>query len=153
MSDDSAPIVSMSPAPDEFENVRKCPKCPTPSTSDTPPDLTEKQLAALDLLLTGATDLAVAKALDISPRTLYRWRNHHPAFRAELAQRRQCFYESTLDRFLVTLSRSLDTLDHQVTDRYAPTAHRASRTILAMSRLGQHLYNSVNPKPARSPDL
>src|SRR5437762_158682 len=63
------------------ENVRKCP--------DEKNALSSKQHAAVRLMILGRSDIAIAELLKLSPRTLYRWKTHHPLFRLELSRRRQ----------------------------------------------------------------
>ncbi len=51
-----------------------------------------------------------------------------------------------MDHLIQALTNSLSALHQQVKDPYTATSHRAAKTFLAQSRLGQHLYNLANPK-------
>src|ERR1051325_776469 len=115
-------------------NVLNCPVGENESPDIQPsPDLTLRHRSAIDMLLTGATDVAVAKALSISTRTLHRWKPQNPSFRAELQNRRQSLYADQANRLSNLLSRALDTLERQVQDPWTPTSHRAAATILRRS--------------------
>src|SRR5207248_1855311 len=50
--------------------------------------LTDQQRVAVELMLNGVTQTAVAKAVGIDRKTLYRWRTEDTAFRDELHRRR-----------------------------------------------------------------
>ena len=110
-----------------------------PKSDDDNAQLSDAQLLALDMLLTGATFCAVARALNIDRRTLYNWRHHDPDFGAALARRRQDLFDSAADRFRNTLTSALDTLEKQTKDPYTPTSHRAAKTILSLSQLHKFL--------------
>src|SRR5437867_94222 len=53
------------------------------------PDLSPQQERAIDLLMQGRSDHAVAQAVNVRRQTVCDWRNHNPAFIAELNRRRQ----------------------------------------------------------------
>jgi hypothetical protein len=123
------------------------------------PDLPQRQQLALDLLLTGATDTSIAAAVGVTRRTVYTWRTADHLFSAHLQRRRQDLFDQNADRLRCMLSAALDTLDRQVKDPYNPTSHRAARTLLLLSRLGNHLIaiprptasNSIPPSPILEP--
>ena len=130
------------------------PNIPAPSIASAEPDpaaisddLSPRQLSAIDLMLTGTTDVKIAEILQVDRRTLYNWRIRNPRFRQLLHERRTDLFNAHIDRFLASLSQSIESLTKQAANAYAPTSHRATRTILLASRLGQHLYNLANPKP------
>lgn len=119
-------------------------------------DLTDRQLAALDMLLTGASYTAVSTALHIDPKTLYRWRTTDSLFRQTLDQRRRDLFEDTADRFRVNLSSALDVLERQLQDPYVPTSFRAARATLALAQIGKLLHakpESSHPNPAPHPSM
>jgi hypothetical protein len=142
---------------DLHQNASQCSAPPAPKDPSDDPnpikdDLTPRQLAAIDLMLAGASDTAIASTLQITRSTVYRWRSHNPHFRRVLADRLNDRYSAHIDRFLNGLSDSLQILTEQTQHPYAQTSHRAARTILTASRLGQHLHNMTNPKrPGASP--
>jgi hypothetical protein len=124
-----------------------------PTTDNRPltPDLSPRQLAAIDLLLTGASDTDVAAALGINRKTLYRWRVHDPAFRAVLDAHRRAAYDHAADRLRAMLSIALDLLQRQLNDPYAPTALRAARAILGLASLGQATRPPIPEPEPRTP--
>jgi hypothetical protein len=123
-------------APAMSENVRQCPIA-ADDARDLP--LSDSHHAAINLLLLAKPLNEVAAAAGVSVRTLHRWRTAHPAFRAELQRRRDDLLARTADRFRTLLDASLDALDRQVHDHYAPTAHRAARTLLTLAKIGNYL--------------
>jgi hypothetical protein len=109
-------------------------------------NLSETQRSAITLLLLGQSDTAVAKKLSLNRRTIYDWKKNHAPFREELQRRRDELCDCTLNLFLRGLQTSVQALTKQAADLYAPTSHRAARTLLTASRLGQHLYKLTDPK-------
>ena len=130
------------------ENVRGCLSFSNATRSDAPspqppilpsPNLEPRQLTAIDLLLTGHTDLAIAAQLHINPRTLYRWKRLNAAFRDQLARRREELYGQSADRLSHTVERAITALRRQVKHADPLTSHRAAATILRISRIGNRL--------------
>jgi transposase-like protein len=95
--------------------------------------LSDKQLAAIDLLASGLSDSDIALAIDINRRTLYRWRQHNPLFQAELNRRRQALWQNSADRLRSLLSPALDILEKQLKDPYDRTAFRAAINVLRLA--------------------
>lgn len=56
--------------------------------------LSQKQLEAIELLLSGMTDAEVASNIGIARETVCRWRLHHPEFIAEFNRRKIALLES-----------------------------------------------------------
>ena len=50
--------------------------------------LKELHYKAISLMLEGNQDSQIAKELDVAPETISRWKNHRPAFMAELERQR-----------------------------------------------------------------
>ena len=73
------------------------------------------QQNAIDLLVTGQTDQAVAAAVGVTRQTVCGWRNHHPAFAAALNARRLDVWGGACDRLRSLLPKALDALEHAVT--------------------------------------
>jgi hypothetical protein len=145
-----SPTNTSTPLDDLHQNASQCsaPQSPQNVPDDPNPikdNLTPRQLAAIDLMLAGASDTAIASTLQITRSTVYRWRAHNQLFRRVLAERLNDRYSAHIDRFLNGLSDSLQILTEQTQHPYAQTSHRAARTILTASRLGQHLHNMTNP--------
>ena len=128
------------------QNVPECPNSsnananPSPNLTapaDLDPPLPPDQQTAIALLLTGAPTGRVADALRIDRRTLYRWRHHDPRFIRELRRQRAELLDNANDRFRWLLDNALKALELQVADPYAPTSHRAAKSLLTLARIGQ----------------
>jgi hypothetical protein len=74
-------------------------------------ELTDAQLAAIDRLVTGATDQAAAEAAGVAPRTVNKWRTHDPVFVAALNARRRDLWSGALDKLRSLLPEALNTLE------------------------------------------
>src|SRR5438067_436513 len=61
-------------SPPVSDFFRKFPVSADSPSEHRPPLLTERQLTALSLILTGHSDTHVARAIGVSPRTIYNWR-------------------------------------------------------------------------------
>ena len=72
------------------QNVPLCPSAahcfPENGAQDA---LSDRQRAALELILLGQNDSAVAERVGVDRRTIYRWRNENETFAAELYTRRR----------------------------------------------------------------
>jgi hypothetical protein len=112
----------------------KCEQNPRPEPPD---EISDRQRAALEMIASGANDTAVASSVGVSRRTVYRWRIEDSRFREQLTSRRRELYDRAQDRFRTLLNTALDLLDKQIGDKYAPTALRAARTLLALAAIGK----------------
>ena len=74
-------------------------------------NLTPAARAAIDLLATGATVTATAKATGTSRQTVSDWLNNNPVFKAELNQRRAELWGQTCDRLRALLPLALDRIE------------------------------------------
>lgn len=121
------------------QNVSECPTSAAAAETECPKvgHLPARQQAAIELILTGATDTAVAEALSVNRRTVHRWRVLDERFRSELDRRRREVFDTANDRLRSMLVTALDRLEKQVRDRYDPTSHRAAKTLLTLARVGQ----------------
>ena len=137
----SSPSPSASPIPPTppgggVEMSQDVPECPNPGDrlNGAPPSLTDKQLAAIELLLRGKSMSAVATALSMDRRTLYRWRQEEP-FRFELECRRRELWDEAADRLRGMVHPSLDILERELADRYDGARHRAATAVLRLADL------------------
>jgi hypothetical protein len=131
---------SKCPTPDETHGGR----CPIVGHS---PGISARKQAAIEMILTGATDTAVAEALMVTRKTIYRWRVEDTQFRAHLDRRRRELFDNASDRLRNLLGSALDRLTRQVNDPYASTSLRAARTLLALARVGQAVSDAREPHP------
>lgn len=75
--------------------------------------LTDRQEAALDLVLAGVPGKTIAKRLECSEFTVSRWRNS-TAFQAALRQRRRDLRARVLMKLETLVSKALDVLDEEL---------------------------------------
>jgi len=115
----------------ESENVRECPIAGD-SLNEQGVSLNERQRAAIEMLLAGKSVGAIAQALDIDPRTLYRWRQEE-AFRAELEARRRALWDEAAERLRAMVHPSLDILERQLADRYDRARFVAANAVLRLA--------------------
>jgi hypothetical protein len=73
--------------------------------------LTIKQKNAIDLLVTGKSDQAVADAVGVSRVTVTCWRLEDTLFRAELNKRRKEIWGASVDRLRSLLPKAFDALE------------------------------------------
>src|SRR5262245_55975964 len=115
------------------DGVRKCPIGQS--------RLNEKQHAAIELLLLGKSLGATAKAIEIDPRTLYRWRQDAD-FRRELEQRRAELWGEAAQRLSAMVHPSLDVLEEQLYDRYDRARFNAALTLLKLADLRKGIHGA-----------
>ena len=115
------------------EDVRKCP--------DAENALSPKQRAAIDLLLLGKSASDTARAVEVDPRTVYRWR-HDERFADELQRRHRELWSLAAERLKALVHPSLDVLEKQLADRFDRTRFRAAAAILRLS----DLRKAMNPQ-------
>ena len=73
--------------------------------------LTVEQQNAIDLLVTGLSDQAVAEGVGVARETVTRWRNGNVYFQAALNRRRQEVWRGHQDRLRSLVGAALDTLE------------------------------------------
>jgi hypothetical protein len=93
------------------ENATNATKRYTPRTRA---QLSDEQLVAMELLLSGATDQHVADTVGVHRVTVTRWRLYQPHFRSELIRRRRAAYAGAADSFRTVIPLALDTLKDQL---------------------------------------
>ena len=96
--------------------------------------LSQAQLNAIDLLILGHSDRSAANHLGVHYTTIGKWRQYHPAFRAELARRRQEVWGGAVERFRALLNNAVEEMEKQLKDEDKHVRFRAARTMLALSR-------------------
>ncbi len=92
------------------ENVRNCPNGENRSDDNA---LTDKQLAAVELLAIGHSVGKIATTLQVDPRTLYRWRQE-PDFQEALAERRGALWSDATARVRGMLDAALSVIEQQL---------------------------------------
>jgi hypothetical protein len=103
--------------------------------------LSEKQHAAIELLVLGKSLGAIAKVIEIDPRTLYRWRKD-PDFADELEQRRDELWGAAAERLRALVHPSLDVLEGQLHDRYDRARFNAATMLLKLVDLRKVIHGA-----------
>jgi hypothetical protein len=110
------------------ENARQCP-IPAKSAPP-PPSLTPRQQAALVRLLAGEPIALICHALRIDPKTLYRWRHHHPLFVAELTRRQRDLWSDIAADLRTTVAAGVDKIREHLSRPNDLTQLRAARLLI-----------------------
>ncbi len=73
-------------------------------------ELSVEQLNAIELLVTGATDQAVADQIGLSRQTITDWRNNNNEFAATLERKRQALWATHEDDLRSLISKAIEIL-------------------------------------------
>lgn len=73
-------------------------------------ELSVEQLNAIELLITGASDQAVADQVGISRQTVWDWRNNNDEFAATLERKRKALWASHEDNLRSLITGAIDIL-------------------------------------------
>lgn len=95
--------------------------------------LTDRQKAAIELLVTGKSLSATARAIEVDRRTLYNWRQEE-RFREVLEDRRRELWDDASGRLVALVHPSLDVMEQHLADRYDRARFRAASAILKLAR-------------------
>jgi hypothetical protein len=93
--------------------------------------LTVEQQNAIDLLVTGKSDKAVAVAVGVSRPTVTSWRLYDPHFQAELNKRRKEVWGASADRLRALLPKAFDTLEKAIDEG----SYRAALELIKLAGL------------------
>jgi Homeodomain-like domain len=108
-------------------------------TDLTKPDKTRQlsieQENALEHLLQGKSDRAVAEAVGVSRQTVSEWKNHDPLFIAELNRQRSELWWEAHQRLKSLANRALDVVELQLDSGDPKAALAAAKYILQGTRL------------------
>ena len=110
------------------------------------PLLSIEQHNAIDLLILGDTDHAVAEQIGVARETICRWRNANPYFMAELNRRRQDVWQTAQERLRGLVGKAIDILEQAL----QPGDVKAAVTVLRAA----NLYGNVGaPQGETDPEL
>ena len=73
--------------------------------------LSIEQHNAIDLLILGHTDHAVAEQIGVARETICRWRNENPYFMAELNRRRKDVWQTAHERIRGLVGKAIDIVE------------------------------------------
>jgi transcriptional regulator with XRE-family HTH domain len=100
----------------------------------TKPDKTRQlsieQANAIEHLLQGQSDRAVAEAVGVSRQTISEWKNHDPLFVAELNRQRSEMWKEARERMKALANRALDVVELQFDSDDPKAALAAAKYIL-----------------------
>lgn len=97
--------------------------------------LSQEQMNAIEHLLLGKSDRAVAEAVGESRQTIWEWRHHDPLFIAELNRQRSELWGEAHQRLKSLANRALDVVELQLGSDDPKAALSASKYILQGTRL------------------
>ena len=70
--------------------------------------LSQEQMNAIEHILQGKSDRAVAEAVGVARQTIWEWRNHDVFFIAELNRQRSELWREAHQRLKILANRALD---------------------------------------------
>ena len=105
--------------------------------------LTEKQIQALDLLVTGKTKTEAAKEIGVTRETVSRWANGDPIFIAALNSMRQELHEVQADRMRQLAAEAYSALS-ELMGAEAPPSVRL-RAALAVIEAAKDVEKRIGP--------
>ena len=97
--------------------------------------LSMEQTNAIEHLLQGKSDRAVAEAVGVSRQTIWEWRNHDILFIAELNRQRSEMWREARERLKSLANRALDVVELQLGSGDPKAALGAAKYILQGTRL------------------
>lgn len=97
--------------------------------------LAQEQMNAIEHLLQGQSDRAVAEAVGVSRQTVWDWRNNDPLFIAELNRQRVEMWKEVRERLRSLANRALDVVALQLGGEDPKTALAAAKYVLQGTRL------------------
>ncbi len=97
--------------------------------------LSIEQQNAIDHLLQGKSDRAVAAEVGVSRTTVWEWRNHDPLFIAELNRQRSELWMEARGRLKLMANRALDVLEQQLDGDDPKASLTAAKYILQGTKL------------------
>jgi transposase-like protein len=114
---------------------------PAQATAPKAPTLDERRQLALRLLVLGKSVARVAKELELSRQTIYRWRED-PAFEAELKRLRDQAWGEVVARLKGLLEPSLNVLEAELRHDLASQRYRAATFLLRMPSISKAMSAS-----------
>ena len=103
--------------------------------SDKTRQLSIEQANALEHLLQGQSDRAVAEVVGVARQTIWEWRNHDPLFIAELNRQRSEMWTEARERLKSLANRALDVVELHLDSDDPKASLAAAKYILQGTRL------------------
>jgi len=105
-----------------------------------------EQHNAIDLLILGHTDHAVAEQIGVARETICRWRNENPYFMAELNRQRKAVWQTAHERLRGLVGKAIDIVEKALNADDV----KAALTVLKATNLYGHVEA---PQGETDPDL
>jgi len=107
-------------------------------------DLTVMQEKAIQLLMTGLSDQAVADELDMARQTVNNWRHNDAAFAARFNAERQALWSTHREKLRSLVSQAVDVLAEDMAATLEPKLRQSAaiRVLKAVSLYGQDMKPS-----------
>lgn len=137
-------------------NVAKIESRMTPRKYRENNGLSDGQVAAIELMLQGLSDVAIAERIGVNRISLYRWRQNKRFIR-QLDRRRQALWEESAARLQAMITPALDVLERQIVDDDRTAARHAAAVLLRLATPARLLParsrepRPVNPRTAHAP--
>jgi len=96
-------------------------------------ELGEKQLRSIELISQGYTDVQIAQRLQITRKTLWRWKTLDACYRRVLAQARIQSHAAATDRYQMLLGRATGVLAELLKDPNDNRRYPAAMAVLNMA--------------------
>ena len=97
--------------------------------------LSIEQANALEHLLQGQSDRAVAEAVGVARQTIWEWRNHDPLFIAELNRQKSEMWREARERLKSLANRALDVVELHLDSDDPKASLAAAKYVLQGTRL------------------
>ena len=106
--------------------------------------LTVRQEKAIQLLMTGGSDQAVADELDIARQTVNNWRHNDAAFAARFNAERQALWSTHREKLRSLVSQAVDVLAEDMAATLEPKLRQSAaiHVLKAVSLYGQDMKPS-----------
>ena len=110
--------------------------------------LTIEQQNALPLLMSGLSDREVAEHVGVRRETVTKWRNYHPAFKAELNLLRSALHDQTMDGIRNLVPQAIAALGAEMGNSENPNRGRIALEIMKMVHLPEKFPSYHGPETA-----
>jgi hypothetical protein len=103
--------------------------------------LSGKQKSAIKLIILGCNDQEIARRVRVSRETVCNWRNHNPAFIAELNTQCQDLWQANTNRLRLLMETAIEVLEQDMV-KYSDRSSRqraAVHILRSAGMYGKHL--------------
>ena len=134
-------------------NVAKIKSRMTPRKYRDNNGLSDSQVGAIELMLQGLSDIAIAQQVGVTRITIYRWRQNK-RFVRQLDRHRQALWEESAARLQAMITPALDVLEKQISDEDRTAARHAAAVLLRLATPSRLLPSRTReprrPEPRKS---